>query len=219
MKIADLGLPINLPMRLYLTSDREQFLSVKLIGVLEGKSLIVSAPVTEDNKVVILQQNQGFALNFVWKDTIFTCQTSVLVKQSQPVNHYHLACPNSLNMHEIRANPRVNTTLDVHVINISESQGTLSAIVTDLSAGGLKVQSTTELGMINDYIGVSMRLDIHQIRKNVKLKCQICSMSIKNEESVRSYSYGVKVVEGEQDEMIALNGFVYQCKLESLKVI
>ncbi len=220
MKFEELGLPYSSKIQLSIGRDSERHYGVELLGLIAGNSIMVSPPINEFNKIVILKPSQSVSLQFGWRNAIFSCHASVIKLISAPFAYYHLSIPQELIMQEVRQALRVNAALEAVVVNVDDKKHSYQAKITDLSTGGLKLESSQAVAQIGDYLAVAANLALEEFQQQVHLKCKVCNLRIVNQgEGQRKYLYGIQLVGLEKEQLLALKAYVYQQKLRELKAL
>jgi len=181
---------------------------VKLIGYLKNKGLIVTAPET-DGQLVMLRDDQSFVARFFSGKNAYAFSTSVVKQTNVPFTHLHLSYPREVAGVEIRKGSRIDVDL-IAAISIGENQAPAAGKIMNLSTGGAAIRSKTALGNKGDVFNMKFRLDVHGIDSYLTFESVIRSREYDPADSAMPYSYGIQFIDGDKAMALALAAFVYK---------
>lgn len=173
MRFSDLGLKMGDIMQLQISPDSDARYPVKLIGFLPDCSVIISAPVEKQKKVVFLREDQMVTLRFVVNNVASGFSAKVLVMRTSPSPYIHLAMPKQVEAVEVRSAVRVNCDIAATLTNQTQNTHPARVIVTNLSVLGGRFECREQLALVDDELSLTMTLELDDIQKVVTLDCRV----------------------------------------------
>lgn len=208
MRVEELGLTFGDTLQVQIGDNLEQRYPVKFIGINPASSIIISAPITGKDKVFFVREGQNVTLRFVVKNVVSGFSTQVILTRGQPYPYLHLKIPEEVQTVEVRKEVRVETDINATVINKTRGSPALTCSILNLSCSGGRVESNTQLALMNDHLNLTMPLVIHDIERLVTAECVVTY--IKDVDDEGKYIYGVNFEEIDDDDSLILRGFIYQ---------
>ncbi|MDH5407638.1 MAG: flagellar brake protein [Gammaproteobacteria bacterium] len=201
----NIGSPLNLQL---LSGEGKQRYDVHLIGMLPGKSLLITMPRVNGALPKIFAHDEYIVRYFAGKD-ITAFRTSVLLVCQIPYHYIHLNYPKEVENVTVRQAERIDITITAQV----NYQGNKSlATIKDISASGAMLVAAENFGQAGDPIELFFDLQLGEIKKNVHLVALIRNIK-KNEGEEKSrlpLRYGVEFVDPSEQDAIFVQGFVYE---------
>jgi c-di-GMP-binding flagellar brake protein YcgR len=199
-------------------ADSERF-RVRLIGYLEGRSIITTVPV-KNNRLIPVRSGQVLNIRMMVNDRACAFVTEVLHIQRLPYPHIHVRYPSELITNNVRKAARVETRVDGALINnsIGDRGKEIACHLLDISETGAHLVAPMRIGKSGDEIGLSLQLNISGISRVLKvqsilrtrLKVKAKSYAVVDESiAEREVHYGVEFLPLDDSERIALIAFVY----------
>lgn len=150
--------------------------NVRIIGLLRGKSILVTTPVM-DGKVLFVRDGQTFLVRAFSGVNACGFRTQVLKSAMTPYPYLHLNYPQSVRAMRIRKAMRA--TVDIIVAIYDREGGSLiaSGRMVDLSIGGARVQSNKTPGAIGQTLYLSFKVELDGIEELVSIPATIRSAS------------------------------------------
>lgn len=173
MRFSDLGLKMGDIMQLQISPDSDERYPVKLIGFLPDCSVIISAPLEKQKRVVFLREDQMVTLRFVVNNVASGFSAKVLVMRTSPSPYIHLAMPKQVEAVEVRSAVRVNCDIAATLTNQSRNSHPARVIVTNLSVLGGRFECRDQLALVDDELSITMTLELDDIQKVVTLDCRV----------------------------------------------
>lgn len=189
--------------------------TVRLIGYLRGKSIIVTTP-TQDGKVLLMRDGQAFVVRFFSGKSVYAFSTSIFKTANTPYPHLHLTYPSQVKGLIVRRDARADVRL---IAAIEDAKGDVVAgNLEDLSTGGCSLTTKRLLGAVGEHIQVKFRLNINEAEHYLDTCGVIRSVnwtdaSLSEEGSLPRH--GVQFVDLTANDQIALTAFVYHALHES----
>lgn len=176
------------------SSDSTERWSLRVIGFLPGKSLLVTAP-TVNGTVIFVKTGETFLVRIFSGKRVIAFRTSVLQCPMIPFPYLHLAWPREIRAIDVRKNSRAVTNI-VAVASKSEHDGVggRPCRIVDISGGGAKITAKAPLGIKGDVVWVSFRVKLDDgFDEYVKVQALVCSVEqglIEN--AVVGFTHGVQ---------------------------
>ena len=189
-------------------------LHVKLIGYLPGASLLVTTPTVAD-KVMIIREGQPFVVRVMVGNRIVGFTTTVVRSCSRPYPYLHLSYPDEMEQITVRKAQRVRVKLFASMKNANpdfQSEKPQSGTVVDLSTSGALLVADEQLGDLDDEVIVSCAIKVADIEKLLSMPAIIRNVHVdqSEEHGEHSYYHGLELKVKEQQDAVALHGFVYE---------
>ena len=198
---------------------RERF-PVKVIGFLRGISLLVTAPVTTEGfRLQVLEGERVIMRSFLGQNAFgFECTIMRICKS--PYEYLHLSFPDAIQGIVIRKAPRVKTRIiaSVQSNNPGNANEPTSALISNISANGLALDSQRPLGKKGDIINLSFRVNLHKIDALLSVKGLICAVlsgdavNASNPDFIR---HGIEFRDLQPNDRVILQSMIYQNMIEN----
>jgi c-di-GMP-binding flagellar brake protein YcgR len=191
--------------------ERGRF-SVKVIGNLEGYSLIITAP-ANNGSLLMLKEGQQFIVRSLSGRQIMAFQAEVLKAYMVPYPHVHLRIQRAAEKLDVRNAHRVNVDLIAAVRPLVDGneQASSSASIVDISTTGCLMRMHTPLDESVTAISLSLRFDVAEHNRTLHLPAQVCShREVSDENAGVAHLYGVKFEDIEDDKRLMLYCYVYE---------
>ncbi len=195
---------------------------VKLVGYVEGKSIIVTTPY--DNELPIrVPEGQSFIVRLLSGKSAKVFTTSAIYITSYPFPHLHLSYPNMLESKNVRKAERIKCKIIVTVQNEEPDktfEDSKSAVIPNISKAGAQLVSVEELGGVGDRIILSSKITVAELKEQYMRITAIIRRAIKNEKNTIRHEYGLEFTfDGENSsnmDKLLLYSFVYEKMLEGI---
>jgi c-di-GMP-binding flagellar brake protein YcgR len=213
--LARLGLQIGTAMSIETVSPGRKC-NVRLIGFVEGKSILVSSP-TRDGKDVLLEKDNPMVVRLLEGKQICAFETKVLYRSVHPYVYYHLAWPEQVAARQIRDSERIDTEFAVMIDNEFDVVGDWPkpALLNNLSKSGARILATSALGSAGHEVVIKCTLTMSEVRKDLALTAIIRNVSelSRQDASGRTLTYhvyGVQFLNVDGDTRLALANYIYE---------
>jgi len=208
MRVEELGLTFGDLLQIQIGDNVEHRYPAKFIGINPLSSIIVSAPMTGQDKILFVREGQNVTLRFVVKNVVSGFSTRVMLTRGQPYPYLHLEIPKEVQTVEVRKEIRVETDISMTVLNKTSNSPAMTAKMTNLSFSGGRVESQQKIAAMNDVINVTMPLTIGKVEKLITIDCLVSYLKEDNADS--HPVYGVSFEQIDEDDGLILRGFIYQ---------
>ncbi len=213
--VLKLGLQIGTPMTIETVSPPRKC-QVKLIGFVEGRSVLISSPLRE-GKEVLLEKDNPMVVRLLEGKQICAFETKVIYRSVHPYVYYHLAWPEQIAARQIRDAERIDTEFAVLIDNEFDvvGQWPRKALLNNLSKSGARILATSALGSVGHEIVIQCVLMVSEIKKKLSLSAVIRNIGelVRNDAAgkpVKYHAYGVQFVNVEGDTRLALANYIYE---------
>lgn len=229
----EIGIPFGLNLQIELIATKERY-SVKVVGCLPNKTLIVTAP-RIDGKSVWLRETSNIKARFMMGTKVCAFSTKVEKACREPVAYLHLTYPEVVESSIVRSAARLDTSLITSVEPISGNpvvDKKTAAKMTNLSVGGGRFASKHDLGVIGDLYRAALKLNVEGFDEVIKVCCEICykedyvvqvPLHVEGEEGLTKpetmYTFGVKFVDLSKEQILLITAYIYRSLYEQGRVI
>ena len=199
-----------------ISTDKQEIRhSVKLLGYLAGKTIMITAP-TVNNSVMLLREGQNLMVRAFSGTAAYAFPSEIIKVCNSPLPYLHLSYPKVTQKVPIRASARINFDLIGVSSNIThgENETTTPISITDISTTGAAIAASSPLGKKDDLLRIAFRAKVHDIVVHPSLKCVIRSLTSTDDE-VNPIKYGLQFLDVPTSDLLALQSLVYQKILEN----
>lgn len=184
--------------------------NVRFIGMLAGKSLLVTSPTAED-KVVYIRDGVGVLARAF--SGVFVCgfKARVLKSYLMPYPHLHLTYPASV--HAVRVRRAMRAPVDIIVAIYEREGGELlaSGRIVDLSVGGAKVHSPVQFGEVGSQVFITFKVKLDEIEEIVTKPAFVRSIADDTDEKGKPMKVvGIQFGEITSSQRLMIMNLVYQ---------
>lgn len=198
-----------LQMQPLLEGQTERF-TVRIIGIMKGKSVLVTAPMVE-GKLVFLRDGQTFLIRVFSGLNVCAFKAKVLKSQLVPFPYLHLSYPDEVQAMLIRKAMRAPADTIVAVHEEEGGRQTGAGRMVDLSVGGARILSKQSLGEKGAQIYLSFKVRLDDMEEYVKTPAFIRSLGQEDDEQGRpQVATGVQFGELNQSQRLIIMNLVYQ---------
>ena len=210
VELNHLRLNFGATLQIQLAENPERY-HVRLVGYLDGRSIITTLPVKE-RRLVALRTGQKLNVRMMVNDQACAFVTEVLHGYRAPYPHVHLKYPEDLVTNNVRKAARVETRVDGTLVNnsIGDRAKEIRCHLADISETGAHLVTPLRIGKTGDQIALSLQLRIGDILRVVNVKAILRGrLKNKGESGEREIHYGVEFLPLSEDQRIELIAFVY----------
>jgi c-di-GMP-binding flagellar brake protein YcgR len=188
--------------------------SVRVIGHLKPKSLLVSAPML-DGKLIFIKDGQTYLVRAFSGLNVCAFKAKVLKSHLQPYPYLHLSWPDSVQAMRIRKAMRAPAAIIVAVHDSEEGRQTGAGKIVDISVGGAKLMSPAQLGQKGDSLWLSFKVKLGDMEEYVKTSAIIRTVGEETDEQGKTMkAYGMQFGELSQAQRLIIMNLVYQYVLK-----
>ncbi len=197
---------------------RERF-SVKVIGFLRGASLLVTVPITASGlRLQLMEKEKVVMRSFSGQNAFgFACTIERIIKI--PYEYMHLSFPDNIQGIKIRKAPRIKTRIIATVQDSkNNSASQISALISDISANGVSLESKQPLGVKGDVLKLAFRVQLHNVDAYLTVNGVIRAV-ISGEDPDASklgfIRHGIEFQELQPNDGVVLQSMIYQQMIEN----
>lgn len=207
MEKLDINIGDLLNMQLLIGEGKQRH-DVHLIGMLPGESLLVSMPRVNGILPKIFPHDE-YIVRYFAGTNIIAFKTSVLMICQIPYHYIHLTYPDKLESVTVRQAERINVSVTTQLI---WGENKLLGTIKDISATGAMIVSNEEITAKEEHIELFFDLHLGDIQRGVHLVAVIRNVRTEQAENGqgKSYRYGVEFIDPSEQEVIFVQGFVYE---------
>jgi c-di-GMP-binding flagellar brake protein YcgR len=193
--------------------------SVRVIGYLRGASLLVTIPITPNGLRLQLMEKEKVVLrSFSGQNAFgFACTIERIIKI--PYEYMHLSFPDNIQGIKIRKAPRIKVRIIATVQDSkSSSAPQVSALISDISANGVSIESKQALGVKGDILNLAFRLQLHSVDAYLSVKGIIRAVLSSDEsDEIKSglKRHGIEFQELQPNDGVVLQSMIYQQMIEN----
>ena len=184
--------------------------TVKLIGFIKNKSILVSAPVV-DGKGALIRDGQTFIVRAFPGKKAYAFTASALKSVYSPHAYLHLSYPKLVRCTAIRQGSRASVKI-IASVTVGNPEQTAAATLSDLSMGGTSGIIKKPLGKKND-TGV-IKFKVSAAGNDEYLTLNIILRSIAPTENAEEFRHGFEFVDVPTQSKLILSAFVHQTLAE-----
>lgn len=193
---------------------------VRVIGLQGGRNLIISAPASDGN-LVLLREGQQFVVRSLAGKQVLGFISEVVKCYMNPYPYVHLRTPGEIEQYDVRNAYRVDVELIASVSPLSCDEDTskpartgnsLPAVVLNISTTGCLVKTMQALDASSEKLSLSLRVNVAEHSRTMQIGARICTRREQSEQenSEPHYLYGLEFEPMEDDRRLMLYCFVYE---------
>lgn len=184
--------------------------NVRYLGMMKGKSLLVSTPVVED-KVLFVREGQTFLVRAFAGRDVCGFKAQVLASRMQPYPYLHLRYPNEVQAMRVRR--ALRAPVDIIIAVYDEEGGALKASgrIVDLSVGGARVHSHKPLGDPGNQIYISFKVMLDELEEIITTPAHVRTVAQEVDEKGQGvHVTGLQFGELSQAQRLIIMNLVYR---------
>ncbi len=200
----------------HISPDRDDRYTVSVIGLLEGESLLVTAP-SKKGKVQFFRDGQKFAVRMLRGSQVYGFMTAVLKSSVKPYPYLHLSFPKEIESITVRNAERVVTSIPAAACNTlysGEKRHWQAVVIKDLSTSGVRLESVQSLGKKDETIKLSFKMEVCGSEEDMDLIATIRNSQPRGSGSERVYCTGAEFHDLERFYKVLLHDHVLDQKLQ-----
>jgi c-di-GMP-binding flagellar brake protein YcgR len=185
---------------------------VKLIGFLDGKSIMVTTPRSQ-GAALRINTAQEFIVRLVSGNSAKGFNAATIHASSHPYPHLHLTFPTKLESTTVRKAERVDCTLIVSVQNDEDGKAFnegKSAAMKNLSTAGAQITSNEPLGEVGEKISITCKVTVATFEQYLNINGIIRRTSENEDAKTGQYQYGIEFIVPNDSNKLLLHGFIYE---------
>jgi len=198
-----------------LEGQTERF-SVRVIGVMKPKSLLVTAPVV-DGKLIFVSDGQTYLVRAFSGLNVCAFKAKVLKSQLQPFPYLHLSYPDSVQAMRIRKAMRAPASIIVAVQESETGRQIGAGKIVDLSVGGARMHSPMKIGVKDQTLWLSFKVLLGDMEEYVKTPAVIRAVGEEDDDQGKRMNvFGLQFGELTQSQRLIIMNLVYQHLLKDV---
>lgn len=211
-KRAELGLSVGGFLNIQLSQRKDtQRWTARLIGYLEGESVVVTTP-HDGAAAVPFYVGDGVTVRYLAGREIHGLTTWVCKVATQPYPYLHLAFPRTIERVPFRQEERVPMDLPTNHQSLKQSDLSGEGRLLDLSAAGAQLKAPESLGEVGDKIQLQFDVAFAGLESHIQVGAII--RNIKPNEGRHADGehrlYGLEFQNLEEQSRLFIRGFVYE---------
>lgn len=217
MNFDDLRLTSGTVIQLQFINDSRKRYPSRLMGHMEGRSILVTHPVF-DGRLLRIRNGQRVIARAMTSSAAMAFTAHVEALCSRPYPYLHLTYPDTVSMNKIRCSPRIPVFMDINITNLSEipRSGEKPARLLDISPTGARLEANVDSVKVGDEISLEGLFRLSGIEKIVNISGLVRAMIAGSAAPTGSMQardravYGVEFQSVSEDVRLFLQAFVYQ---------
>ena len=208
----DLHLNINDTFKVESLSNKKRY-PVRLIGMVENASLIVSAPKINGQEFY-LPEGQKLRVRLIAGNYACGFMTDVLLSRRLPYLYSHLSYPKKFEAVAIRQSSRVQLNIPVSIFE--EHKGTLygewpqQGLIADVSSSGARLHCDQPLAATGSELRVNFNTSVDGVIKKMSVSAMVRNITEVPDAEGGGFDYGVQFRNISDDDRVYISGFVYE---------
>ncbi len=210
-KFGDLDWSVGSPLTIETRTPHRKY-SVKLIGYVERRSLLISAPL-KNGKESILELGSSLVVRLLDGQCASAFETQVLYRSLHPYSYYHLACPEEIESLQVRDSQRIETSMVAQIDSDFDIVGEWpkQATILNLSQTGARLNAAEFLGLVGHELLITFRLQVSGMLKKVRVTGIIRNTDkVTDQESNELHVIGVQFLKLSDAASLLLANFVHE---------
>ncbi len=204
----------------FLDETRRDRYQVTVVGYVEGRSLMITAPQKNGN-YVLLHEGQQFVVRLLSGTQIIGFNSEVLKVYNNPFSYVHLKPPLQVEQQNVRNAHRIELKIIASIQNIerdkesgeiikSANNKSTSAIVNNMSTTGCQIQLLQALPEDHKELLISAKITVAEQERILTMEAEVCSHREAEIDGKNWQMYGMKFNEMDDNCYLLLNCFVYE---------
>lgn len=197
-----------------LVEGQQERLTVRIIGVMKPKSVLVTAPMI-DGKLIFVREAQPFLVRAFSGLNVCAFKSKVLKAQHTPFPYLHLAYPETVQLMRIRKAVRARVQVITAIHDREGGKQIGAGRIVDLSVGGAKILSPSAVGAKDQEVFLVFKIKLDDIEEIINTPATIRSVIEEDDEDGRkATALGVQFGELQQQQRLLIMNLVYQYLLK-----
>lgn len=181
--------------------------SVKVLGWLEGESLIVTAP-QYDAERLVLQQGERVLVRVFTGKSAFAFAATVQKMAHLPFHYMHLTFPDKVEGVDIRSSPRCCLKLPALITAVGAAA--VQGRILNIGTAGALIETAGLLGQDKGTIQIAFSLELQGVTVSLDLRAQVRDKkSSAAGDAAPQHQYGVEFSNLQPNDRLILGSLVY----------
>lgn len=209
MDITSLRLVPGLALKLELRGGDERRYNSHLIGMIPGRSVLVTTPMLSENRPLLIRKEQELIVRFFSNRSACAFRSPVLHLCTIPQPYLHLAWPKRVEVGQVRKAERVLANLQMSIVNqANDAVSRGSGAIVDLSTTGARLETLQPMGAIGDLLLLSGKVTVGHVTRLVSIEAVIRAELDRFELANSMAAYGIEFKYVSDIDFLALQAFV-----------
>lgn len=196
-----------------LEEGRQERYNVKFIGAIKGKSILVTLPLI-DGERVWMQPGQSYVVRGFTGKYAYALIVQVIRARTHPYPYVHFTYPRFVQSRAVRKSLRVKLDLPA-TITPGDSDKPIPVTMADLSTTGSMMNSPAPIGEIGGTVRLNFPVNIEDIKADLNLSAKIKNISVPKEGE--GVSIGIEFENIDQNEKLILHYFTHSIARDSVQ--
>ncbi len=188
--------------------------TVRVIGMMKGKSVLVTAPLIE-GKLIFIREAQPFLIRAFSGQNVYAFKARVLKAQHTPFPYLHLSYPDSVQVMRIRKAMRAPTQI---IVALSDKEGgrTIGAgRFVDISVGGARMHAGRDVRISGERLHVTFKVILDEHEEYIATHAAVRSVHDEDDEQGKPVrAVGLQFDTLLPQQRLAIMNLVYQHMLK-----
>lgn len=205
-----LGVPVGSPLTIETLSPHRR-LTVKMIGYVSGRSILISPPMRE-GKEQLLEVGETVAVRLLIRKKICAFEARIKYRSLQPYTYYHIEYPSEMVSLQVRSSERVSVNIPVLIesdFDIGMGEWPKQAVITDLSKTGTALKCAESIGDKGHEVIVKLDVNVSGLSRSLSLNGVIRNKELQGPDS-SFYTFGLEFTDVRDEDKLSLAGFIYE---------
>lgn len=186
--------------------------TVKLIGFVKNKTIMVTAPISEDGKGALVRDGQTFIVRAFPGKKAYAFTSSAVKSVYTPHPYLHLSYPKQVRCTTIRQGSRATVKV-IASVTLDDPERTAAATLSDMSIGGTSGVLKSPLGKVGDTGTIKFKVRAADNDEYLVLKIVLRSVALAD--NGEEFRHGFEFVDISTQSKLILSAFVHQTLAEN----
>ena len=182
--------------------------TVKIVGWVEGHSLIVTAPRARSGRLT-LQAGEHALLRVFTGSSAFAFKCTVLKTSKPPFEYLHLSFPDKIERLEVRTSPRYRVDLPATLVPARAAAG-IDGRIENISTTGALIEAAEPLGNTGEEVRIEFNFELHGVPASLKLNATLrATKSAEDLTGSPRHQHGVSFKDVAPNDLMILSALVW----------
>jgi c-di-GMP-binding flagellar brake protein YcgR len=191
--------------------------TVRLIGYMQGASLLVTAPTTANGNRVHLLEGDALVMRVFSSQNAFGFGCDVERVCKLPYSYLHVSFPKDIQGTVIRKSARVRAKIIAKVFAEPKGSTELTGIISNLSASGALLDGRRSMAEVGNILQLHFKLNLHNIETTLSLRAVVRAViedDVLKQSGTSLAHFGLEFVDMQAHDQMLLQSMVYQKMIE-----
>jgi c-di-GMP-binding flagellar brake protein YcgR len=184
--------------------------TVRVIGLMKGKSVLVTAPLIE-GKLIFIREAQPFLVRAFSGQNVYAFKARVLKAQHMPFPYLHLSFPDTVQVMRIRKAMRAPAQIIVALSDTSSGLALGAGRIVDISVGGARMHIARDVQVRGEDVTVAFKVILDDHEEYITTRAAVRSVAKEDDEQGKPVQVvGVQFDVLLPQQRLAIMNLVYQ---------